>query len=182
MADPIDYESLNEWIELYNNDSYSINLSGWIIGDNSDNDTLQGGLYGGAGTILRSGSYAVITDDLTRVYDNFNVSSNALRIYVDDSSIGNGLINSGETIFLYDKNKTLIHSVYYNSTSEGLSWSFFNDIWLKTNSTPGYDNNGSLPVQQMNNKQNRKKSVFPHKSPQPACDYVRLWSIRGNPG
>ena len=33
MADPIEDETLNEWIELYNNESTSINVSNWIIGD-----------------------------------------------------------------------------------------------------------------------------------------------------
>ena len=98
MADTIADESLNEWIELYNDDAAEINVSGWIIGDDNDNDTIEGGLYNEEGTIIPAFGYAIITDEATRVYNNFNVSNNAVRLYIDDSSIGGyGLSNSGET-------------------------------------------------------------------------------------
>ena len=45
MADTIADESLNEWVELYNDQNVSVNVSNWIIGDDSDNDTIEGGLY-----------------------------------------------------------------------------------------------------------------------------------------
>lgn len=145
MANPIADESLNEWIELYNNESTAINLSSWIIGDSNDNDTIEGGLYGGAGTILEADSYAIITDDSTRVYNNFNVSQAALRLYTDDSSIGsNGLSNSGENIYIYNNNGALIHSITYNSTDDGNTWAYFNQTWSEANSTPGSPNNGSI--------------------------------------
>lgn len=143
MPDPIADETLNEWIELYNNESYSINVSGYIIGDDNDNDTLEGGLYNNEGTIIPAFGYAIITDDATRVYNNFNVSPYAVRLYVDDSSIGNGLSNDGETFYLYDKNKNLIDSISYNTTSEDLSFSFINGSWHKSEVTPGYNNNGT---------------------------------------
>jgi len=147
FADPIDDESLNEWIELYNNGSSSVNVSGWIIGDDIDNDTLKGGLYGNSGTTIPSYGYAIITDDSTRVYNNFNVSDDAIRLYVDDSSIGNGLINSGETIYLFDKLNNSIHSIEYNSTTEDLSWSLVNDSLLLSVPTPGFSSDGSIVEQ-----------------------------------
>lgn len=154
MANPIADESLNEWIELYNNETAAINLSQWVIGDSNDNDTVEGGLYGGAGTILEANSYAVITDDSTRVYNNFNVSQNALRLYIDDSSIGsNGLSNSGETISIYNPNRSLIHSVAYNSTNDGNTWAYFNETWSEANATPGYNNNGSIIIEQPQNNE-----------------------------
>ena len=73
MADTITDESLNEWIELYNDGSSVVNVSGWIIGDDKDNDTLEGGLYNKEGTIIEAFGFAIITDDATRVYNNFNV-------------------------------------------------------------------------------------------------------------
>ena len=105
MADTIADESLNEWVELYNDQNVSVNVSNWIIGDDSDNDTIEGGLYNKEGTIIEAFGYAIITDEATRVYNNFNVSNNAVRLYIDDSSIGGyGLSNSGETIYLYNNN------------------------------------------------------------------------------
>jgi len=73
FADPIADESLNEWIEIFNDESVEINVSGWYIGDDEDNDSIEGGLYNKEGTILEPFGFAIITDDETRVYNNFNV-------------------------------------------------------------------------------------------------------------
>jgi hypothetical protein len=144
MAAPLADDSLNEWIEIYNDETAAVDLSGWMIGDSSDNDSLEGGLYGGSGTILNSGSYAIITDDATRVYNNFNVSSSALKLYIDDSSIGNGLSNSGETIYLYSADTSLKDSINYSSTEKGKTWAFINGSWFEAEPTPGYNNNGTI--------------------------------------
>lgn len=146
MADPVADEDLNEWIELYNNESTPVNVSSWLIGDNTGNDTLEGGLYNNEGTIIPPDGFAIITDDETRAYNNFNVSPDALRLYVDDGSIGNGLINSGETLYLYNQNGTLIDIASYNSTDNGLSWSFVNSSMHKADPTPGFSNNGSITI------------------------------------
>ncbi len=141
MSRPISDESLNEWIELYNSGS-SIDIAGWKIGDNNDNDTLEGGKYGKAGTMIPANSYALITDDNTRVYDNFNTSSSAIRIYVDDASIGNGLSNSGETLYLYDNNGNIIQQLTFSETSAGNSWANINGNLQESSATPGYSNTG----------------------------------------
>ncbi len=146
-ADPPFDESLTEWIELYNNGTSAVNLSNWIFGDSSDNDTITGALFNGAGTVLQPNSYAILTDDATRVYENFNVSPYAIHLYLDDSGLGNGLNNSGETIYLYNLTGALIHSLTYNSTTESLSWALINNSILSLqNPTPGYNNNGTIEV------------------------------------
>lgn len=144
MADPVADESLNEWIELYNNESASINVSSWIIGDNDDNDTIEGGLYNKEGAVIPAYGFAIITDDATRVYNNFNVSNDAVRLYVDDSSIGNGLSNSGEAFYLYGNNGIFIDEKNYNSAIKGLSWAFANGSLHNSNPTPGFSNDGSV--------------------------------------
>ena len=147
MANPpgdITDESLNEWIEIYNNDSVEVNVSNWSIGDDSDIDIIEGGLFNKEGTIIPAFGYAIITDDKTRVYNNFNVSSDAIRLYVDDGAIGNGLKNDGETIYLYDTNGNLIDKKTYNKTTEDLSWAYLNGSLHKANPTPGFANDGSL--------------------------------------
>jgi len=144
MANPIADESLNEWIEIYNDGDNNVNLSGWIIGDDKDNDTIEGGLYNKEGTIIEPSSFAIITDEATRVYNNFNVSNDAIRLYVDDGAIGNGLSNNGETIYLYDNNHNLIDKKTYNKTTEDLSWAHVNNTLFKSNPTPGFANDESL--------------------------------------
>jgi hypothetical protein len=147
MADTIADESLNEWIELYNNDSASINVSNWIIGDDKDNDTIEGGLYNNEGTIIPAFGFAIITDEATRVYNNFNVSSDAIRLYVDDGAIGNGLGNAGETIYLYDKDYNLIDKKNYNKTTEDLSWAYLNESLHKSDPTPGFPNGDNIIIE-----------------------------------
>jgi hypothetical protein len=142
MSNPIDDEDLNEWIEIYNNNDEAVNVSGWVIGDSNDNDTIEGGLYGGAGTVIPGFGYGIITDDKTRVYDNFNVSSNTIRLYVDDSAIGNGLGNNGECIYLYSS-EGLVDSVCYEETDDGYSYALLNGNWMELMPTAGYNNNGS---------------------------------------
>jgi len=69
MSNPTADESLNEWVEIYNNGSETVNLSNWSIGDDSDTDSFVGGLYGGEGVLLEPGICAIITDEMTRVYE-----------------------------------------------------------------------------------------------------------------
>ncbi len=144
MAAPIADETLNEWVELYNDASETIDVSGFIIGDDFGNDTIEGGFYNGLGTIMPPYGYAILTAKATRAYNNFNCSPDAIKLYVDDSSIGNGLKNSGETLYLYDNNKNLIYAVEYNETDEGKGFAFLNNSWYESYPTPGYNNNGSI--------------------------------------
>ena len=144
MADPIADETLNEWIELYNDENKEINVSNWMIGDDNDNGTIEGGLYDKEGATIGPFGYALITDDATRVYNNFNVSNEAIRLYVDGSSMGNGLSNDGETFYLYDNAHLLIDAKSYNKTSEGLSWAYINGTLMKSSPSPGFSNNGSI--------------------------------------
>jgi len=148
MANPIADESLNEWIEIYNDRNNNVNLSGWIIGDERDNDTIQGGLYNKEGTIIPAFGFAIITDEATRVYNNFNVSPDAVRLYVDDAAIGNGLSNNGETLYLYDNLGNLIDKKTYNKTTEDLSWAYVNNTLHKSNPTPGFVNDDSIIIEQ----------------------------------
>ena len=144
MADTLD-DKYNEWLELYNDENKEVNVSGWIIGDDDENDTIEGGLYDNEGTIIPAFGYAIITDDATRVYNNFNVSDTAIRLYVNDSSIGkNGLNNAGETIYLYDNNNNLRDKKAYNETTKDLSWAHINGTLHKSNPTPGFANDEGL--------------------------------------
>lgn len=105
MYDPTQDENYNEWIELYNPTNQSINVSGWSITDNFAEDFLEGDLDNGNGTtIIPPNGYAIIADYGTKIYENFSISNNAIRLYVDDSGIGNGLGNEQDKLIL--KNST----------------------------------------------------------------------------
>lgn len=145
MYDPPCSDSYCEYIELYNNGENSINVSGWIIGDNNINDTLEGAFDNGEGTIIPGFSYSIITDQDSRVYNNYNVEDNIIWLYVNDDAIGNGLSNA-ETITLYDTNLNKIDQLSYDDTTNGKSLSLINGTWQESSPTPGKSNSNNETV------------------------------------
>ncbi len=101
MYDPLDNDNYHEWVELYNPTNRSINVSGWSIQDNAQTDTIEGNSNHGNGTtLIPPYSYALITDKGTNLYNNTPVPHNAIRLYIDDRSIGNGLSNTRDHLIL----------------------------------------------------------------------------------
>jgi len=116
MYDPIQDDNYNEWIELYNPTNQSINVSGWRIADNFAEDFLEGDTdHGNGTTVIPPNGYAIIADHGTEIYGNFSIPDNAIRLYVDDFGIGNGLGNSGDELTL--KNST-------GSELDSLEWGY----------------------------------------------------------
>ncbi len=112
MYDPEISDNYYEWIELFNPSNKSINLSGWTIVDNSENETIEGDFEHGNGTtIMQPKGYAIITDHGTKFYENFSISNDTIKLYVDDSSIGNSLGNSGDKLLLKNETGEIIDAV-----------------------------------------------------------------------
>lgn len=109
-------EYRREWIELYNYGSTAIDLSGWQISDNRATDNLEPR----SGTMtIPAGGYAIITANPTDVYTYYIVDPSAVRLQVDDSRIGNGLSNRGETITIRDPSGDAVESVTYDDAWGG---------------------------------------------------------------
>jgi len=146
MAKPYQDYTLNEWIELYNDGTEEINISGWKIVDDGGEDNLTGGKYGGKGTIIPPKKYALITSETTRVYNNFKVLFNTTKIYSNDGTLGYyGLSDNGESIAIIDTEGNIIDNITYPSMSSedwrNYSYSKENETsWKKTIPSPGYDN------------------------------------------
>ena len=101
MYNPIQNDNYNEWIELYNPSNQSINVSGWSIFDNYAEDFIEADFENGNGTtIIPPYGYAIIADHETKIYENFSIPHNIIHLYVDDSSLGNGLGNSQDKLLL----------------------------------------------------------------------------------
>ena len=95
-----------DWIELYNNDSFSINLSGWKLKDAS----LSKGYVIPAGTILRPGSYLVIARDKRAFTAAYNTQTPVL------GNFQFGLSKVEDTIKLYNEQEALVDQVHYDKT------------------------------------------------------------------
>ena len=112
MYDPEEDDNYNEWIELYNPSNHSINVSEWILIDNFSEDTIEGDLdHGNGTTIIPSKGYAVIADHGTRIYENYSISNETIKLYVDDLSIGNGLGNTKDKLILKNSTGTIIDAM-----------------------------------------------------------------------
>ena len=99
-----DDASSEDWIELYNPGTESVNLSGWVFKDEDDDHAFQVP----DGTILEPDSYLVIVEDTEAFADiHPNVTN-----YIGDT--GFGLSGGGELLRLFDLNETMIDSVEYD--------------------------------------------------------------------
>ncbi len=157
MYNPTQDDNYNEWIELYNPTNQSINISDWSITDNNAEDFLEGDIDNGNGkTTIPPNGYAIIADHETKIYENFSIPNTAIRIYVDDLSIGNGLGNSEDRLILKDKMGNIVDSIEWgydypdipgmpaDTVNEGHTLARYedtnnsmNDFYEEVNPTPG---------------------------------------------
>ncbi len=128
MSNPLGGDNNKEFIEIKG--TKDINLSSFVIGDIASNDTLS---------LLRycdECNYSLIVEkDFD--YTNLNCS-----IYSAGSTIGNGLSNTADSVYLYFNN-SLISNVSYQNIDEGYSYSLINNSWqnsLHINGSPCLDN------------------------------------------
>lgn len=133
MANPEYDEDLNEWIEIYNNGTNSVDIKDYKINDK----LINGGKENGAGAIIPPGYFGIISDSETRIYDNFEFGDKIIRLYLDGNLV---LTNAGKEIILYNNNGNQIDKVDYPELSDGESYSFINNFWSKTEPTPGKAN------------------------------------------
>ncbi len=111
--------SSGDWVELYNPQEDTINITNWYIKD------LAGNIKNISSIILGK---------------NFNI------IY-----FSNRLNNSGDTIYLYNPNNSLIDEITYDNVDAGFSYSRCPDggfSFVQSFPTPGFENNCSLSNQE----------------------------------
>jgi len=133
LADPHS-ESRGEFVELYNAGEEPLDLEGWPLGDSRDvNDTVtdftgphDAGL---AGTVLAPGAYALVVDpDYEGEYNDRIVAagdpSRLLMLTIKgDRTLGNGLGNSGDLVFIKRDEVTIDQFAWTESAGgNGVSW------------------------------------------------------------
>lgn len=120
MYHPTENENTNEWIELFNPTSTSIDVADWMIADEKETDTLLADTEHGDGTtVIPTGGYAIITDKGTTVYETYSIPVNAVKLSVDDSTLcGYGLNNQQEKIILFDQDSNLIDAIEWGDDYE----------------------------------------------------------------
>ena len=134
----------NEWVEIYNNETFPLNLTSFQFSDLQSTDTLEVCPFSNSTLEIQPNEYALITDQDTTLYEV--LSFNGTKLCVDDNSLGNGLSNSGDSVTIF--NTTFNISIDYSNialTDNGYSLELveFGDVWkesLIANGTPGLTN------------------------------------------
>jgi len=106
-----DGQESGDWVELYNPNGSTVNISGWYFED-------EGGSFFGipAGTTLSPGEYLVLVED----EDQFNAIHPGVNNYIGEFGFeprGFGLSGGGELITLKNANGVLIDEVDYDDNS-----------------------------------------------------------------
>ena len=94
-----------DWVELYNNSTAAIDLSGWTFEDSGSSWTVP------AGTIVQSGGSLVLADDLNQFT---SVYGGGLPVIGD---LGFGFSGGGELLRLVDGSGVLVDEVDYDDAS-----------------------------------------------------------------
>lgn len=150
MYDPLGADSGHEWLEVYNEENYSINFSQWKLRENAVNHTLN---FISGNSVLEPNEYALIADDSTVFradYPGFNST-------LFDTSFSSGLSGNGENLSLVNGNGSIVFSVFYNTSlgadGNGRTLCYINESWKECTATPGttnrlfianYTNNASI--------------------------------------
>ncbi len=133
LADPHS-ESKGEFVELYNAGDEPVDLDGWPLGDSRDvNDTIMDFTgphdIGLAGTVLAPGAYALVVDpDYAGAYNvrvgaEGDPASLIMLTVKGDRTLGNGLGNSGDLVFIKKDDITIDQFAWTESAGgNGISW------------------------------------------------------------
>ena len=110
MANPLT-ESTQEFVEIYNAGTTSVDLSGLKLTDGDEVDTLTA--YASGSTTLAAGAYAVIVDP--EYASGYTIPSGVTVVTTSDTEVGNGL-TTGDPVSLYETDgSTLIGSFSFPS-------------------------------------------------------------------
>ncbi|MGB0953482.1 MAG: CotH kinase family protein, partial [Planctomycetota bacterium] len=94
-----------DWVELYNNSTAAVDVSGWTFEDSGSVWTLP------AGTIMPSGGYLVLAENLQDFSDAYGAAATAL------GELGFGFSGGGELLTLRDAGGVMIDQVDYDDNA-----------------------------------------------------------------
>jgi hypothetical protein len=133
MYNPEGTDTGREWVEVYNSGSNSVDLSQYKILENGTNHKINP-KNEGAATILESGEYAIIADNIDKFIADFNISGLIL-----DSAFS--LKNDGEEINLINDLGETVDSLNYlpdwGANGTGNSLQLHSEVWIPAEPTPG---------------------------------------------
>ncbi len=95
-----------EWIELYNASGAEVNLAGWRVADNAEEDAVPA-------IVLPSGGFLVIAATASGFFANYPGYTGPLVSL--EGIIGDGLTNAGDRVLLLAPDSTLVDAMSYGA-------------------------------------------------------------------
>ena len=164
FPNPEGIDNNKEFIEIYGTD----NLTGYIVGDSKENDTLELIKY-------YQGNFSLIVEE------GFNQDINA-SLYSTGKTIGNNLDNDEDTMYVTKGNTTI--TVSYTNAEEGKSYQKINNKWVYDTPSPGYlrteEEKCNITIQIQTNKDiytNKETIEFSHKITPETTNYTIIYTI-----
>jgi hypothetical protein len=108
MANPLT-ESTQEFVEIYNAGSSTVDLAGFMLTDGDEVDTLQA--FGSSATTLAPGEYAVVLDP--EYASGYTIAAGVTLLTTGDTEVGNGLTTGDPVKLLQDDGSTVAASFSY---------------------------------------------------------------------
>lgn len=131
MYDPSDSDTDREWIEIYNNDNETYNISGWKLVTDGNHNLVTNS----SNEIFGNGTYFVIVQDIP----SFMIDYPSFNGTLVDSS-WTGLTRSNETIAIKNSSVVFDNTTYEPVAAEGNSICRNGTSFFECNPTPGYEN------------------------------------------
>lgn len=111
VSDPEGSDSGREWVEIFNGTDSAVDLADWKLVDTMATDTIAT-----TSTPLPSGSYAVVVTS-TSSAEELSLPAEALILVLEGATIGNGLGNSGDALWLVDETDTVVDAVSWGDST-----------------------------------------------------------------
>lgn len=102
-------DTKREWVELFNNGSSDVDLTGWKFNDGSNHNLVAPPDNGGQGSLtIPAGGFVILTSDASTF-----LSENSVSVSVIDTVMAPA--NSADTLSLIDNNDSVIDLINYDS-------------------------------------------------------------------
>lgn len=103
-------DNKNEWVEVYNPTSQTVNLDGWSLCDGQSCDKIASGNYQ-----IPPKGFAVIANEDSTWNTYWQLPDSAIRIPLGSSIGNNGLSNSGDAVILKSPQDDIIDKLSYGN-------------------------------------------------------------------